>query len=78
MWNRISSLCVPKGWTVSLFTKDEFKGRSQTFNGHKVLQDLGRITLANGYYADLDNKVRSIRVTRKVSVQQTAQKVQVQ
>ncbi|MDA7949584.1 MAG: hypothetical protein MPJ78_19185 [Hyphomicrobiaceae bacterium] len=73
MWTRITSLCVPKGWSVSLFEKDDFKGRAQTFTGHAVEADLGRIRRANGFYTDFDNTARSIRVTRDGSVQQTVQ-----
>ena len=78
MWTRVSSLCVPKGWTVSLFDGDDYKGRAHHLRGPAVIDDLGRVKRDNGYYTDMDNKARSIRINRNVSAQQTAQKVQVQ
>ena len=52
--DKVTSLCVPPGKTITLFRDKDFKGRQLTFRGPKFIQNLG------GW--DWNDKVSSIKV----------------
>lgn len=75
MINKISSMCVPRGWVVTAHKKVDFKGGSQTFTGHVAHDDLHRVRQPNGRYVNWNNRIGSIQVRRDVSSQKTPVKI---
>ena len=61
----ISSMCVPRGWTVTAYTDTGYRGISRTFGGPRELEDLKRQPAGNGGRLNWGDVISSVRVSRR-------------
>lgn len=54
--NRVSSLCIPEGWSVTLYDKKNMKGTSATLTGHVRYPDL------RNFSGNWNNRASSVMV----------------
>ena len=58
--DKASSICVPSGWSVTVYEDKKFKGRAMTLRGQRIIRDLKRDRPQGRNWGD---KISSVRVT---------------
>ena len=65
MGDRFSSMCVPRGWEVTVYKDTNFRGNSFKFIGPASFEDLQRQKVSDGRVLKWGDKISSIRVSRR-------------
>jgi len=61
----ISSMCVPRGWTVTAYSQAGYRGFTYTFGGPREYEDLKRQPAGNGGRLNWGDLITSVRVSRR-------------
>lgn len=64
MGNRVSSLCVPRGWVATVYDFDDYEGASLRITGPRQYEDLERQRGSNGARLNWGDRISSISVTK--------------
>lgn len=64
MGNRVSSICVPRGWVATVYDYVDYKGASLRMTGPRQYEDLERQRGSNGARLNWGDRISSIRLTR--------------
>lgn len=64
MGDLFSSMCVPRGWEVTVYENPGFKGKSFRFSGPQSVEDLKRQKVS-GKQMNWGDKISSVRVRRR-------------
>lgn len=65
MGDVISSMCLPRGWRVTVYMLPNYQGPSYDFAGPGEYADLQRQPVGNGRRLAWGDKISSVRVTRR-------------
>ncbi len=61
----ISSMCVPRGWTVTAYSQAGYRGFTYTFGGPREYEDLKRQPAGEGARLNWGDLITSVRVSKR-------------